>query len=86
MEIIRIIVSAIGVLWLPGWVWSYVFFGRGKIDSIERFALSCALSIAIVPLVAFYANLVGVKISALNVILEIILIILIGLVVKKLKR
>ncbi|MFH0752294.1 MAG: DUF1616 domain-containing protein [archaeon] len=36
------------------------------IDVIERTALSFALSIAVVPLMVFYLNLIGLKIIALN--------------------
>ena len=39
---------------------------KGSIDWLERIALSFALSIAIVPLVIFYLNLAGLRITALN--------------------
>jgi len=46
---------------------------------IERIALSFALSIAVVPLVVFYLNLIGVKINLLNSFLTILGIIAVSL-------
>lgn len=77
LESLRIISGSIYVLFLPGFIISYLFFPKtkafdsedkteGVIDWIERIALSFALSIAIVPLAVFYLNLVGIKINALN--------------------
>jgi uncharacterized membrane protein len=65
------VLGAVYVLLVPGLVLSFAFFRRGRIDIIERAALSFALSIAVVPLVAFYLNLMGVRISRVNVILEV---------------
>jgi len=74
MQILLTIFSVIYVLFLPGFVLSFVFFKKGKIDIIERIALSFALSIAIVPLVVFYGNLVGIKITQVSVILYVFMI------------
>lgn len=71
------VIGAVYVLFVPGFVLSFAFFPRGRVDVIERSALSFALSIAVVPLVAFYLNLMGVRISRLNVILEVAGIILV---------
>ena len=55
------------MLFLPGFFVSYIFFPKTEeIDWIERIALSFALSIAVVPLVVFYLNLVGIKINVVN--------------------
>jgi uncharacterized membrane protein len=73
----RMVFGSIYVLFLPGFVISYIFFPQtkefdsksknsGSVDWIERIALSFALSIAIVPLVVFYLNLIGLKISILS--------------------
>jgi uncharacterized membrane protein len=83
LESFRIIFGSVYVLFLPGFVISYIFFQKtkefdsknkekGSIDWIERIALSFALSIAIVPLVVFYLNLIGLKISLLNSFLTIL--------------
>ena len=94
LESFRIVFGSIYVLFLPGFVISYIFFPktkefeenkeendneRGEIDWIERIALSFALSIAIVPLAVFYLNLIGLKINLLNSFLTILGIIAISL-------
>lgn len=90
-ESFRIIFGSIYVLFLPGFVISFIFFPKtkefeerdkkekGAIDWIERIALSFALSIAIVPLAVFYLNLIGLKIGLLNSSLTILGIIIISL-------
>jgi len=67
IEILRVILGSAFVLFLPGFVWSYVFFEKGKIDEIERLALSFGLSIALVPLAVFWLNWIfKVKINLIN--------------------
>lgn len=84
---LRIVFGSVYVLFLPGFVISYIFFPKtkefdkedrdqGSIDWIERIALSFALSIAIVPLAVFYLNLIGIKISMINSAISILGIIL----------
>ena len=65
-ESFRIVFGSVYVLFLPGFLLTFIFFPMKRekgIDWIERIALSFALSIAVVPLVVFYLNLVGLKIS-----------------------
>ncbi len=62
----RIVFGSVYVLFLPGLVLSFVFFNKKEIDFIERIALSFALSIAVVPLLIFYLNLLGMKINLVN--------------------
>src|SRR3989344_6060660 len=83
---LRIVYGSVYVLFLPGFLISYLFFQKtsetekkGSIDWIERIALSFALSIAIVPLLIFYLNLAGMKITALNSFLVILVLSLISL-------
>ncbi len=92
LESFRIVFGSVYVLFIPGFIISYIFFPFSKpfeeetgkkslidkgvnvndgkdgkaIDWIERIALSFALSIAVVPLVMFYLNFVGVKINVFN--------------------
>ena len=96
----RIVFGSVYVLFLPGFVISYIFFSKthkhgekkystkGSIDWIERIALSFGLSIAIVPLMVFYLNLIGVGINLLNSFLTIlgILFISTGILMYKKKR
>jgi uncharacterized membrane protein len=71
-NITYIIASAIYVLFIPGFLISLLFFDFKKIDLIERVALSFALSISVIPLLTFYLNLLGVKITLESVILEVL--------------
>ena len=79
MQILLIIFALLFTLFLPGFLWSFVFFEKNKIDDIERLAFSFALSVAIVPLVIFYTNIAGVSITMVTVITQIIVIILIAI-------
>ena len=66
-EIVRLIFGSIFIVFIPGLVWSYVFFLRKNIDWIERLALAFGLSIALVPLSIFWLNwLFDMKITLLN--------------------
>jgi len=82
LESLRITLGTPYVLFLPGYVISFIFFK--KIDIIERIALSFALSIAIVPLIIFYLNLIGMKINLLNSILTIAGIIIASIAIRAL--
>lgn len=66
-NILRIIFWSIFILFLPGYLITLSFFGEKEIDGLERFALSFAFSISVVPLLTFYLNLIWVKITDLNV-------------------
>ena len=90
LESFRIVFGSVYVLFLSGFILTYIFFPKtkdfdskreekGEIDWIERMALSFALSIAVVPLVVFYLNLIGIKINLLNSFLTILGIILVSL-------
>jgi len=80
LSIIRAILGSAFVLFVPGLIWTYVFFAKKEIDWIERIALSFGLSIALVPLSVFYLNKVfGVKINFLNSFLIILALCVIGL-------
>jgi len=76
MSVLRIIFGWISLLFLP-WRWiTNVFFSKKEIDWIERFALSFALSISVIPLIVFYTNLAGVPISerlVLSVVLAVVI-------------
>lgn len=67
----RIIFGSITVLFLPGYWLTKCFFKNKEIDLLERTALSFTLSIAVVPLLTFYANLIGLPISVISVLVMI---------------
>ena len=84
LESFRIVFGSFFVLFLPGYALSFLFFH--KIDFLERFALSFALSIAVVPLVVFYVNLLGVKITLASTIIVIASITVLSIVLLYLKE
>ncbi len=71
----RIIFWSIFILFLPWYYITMAFFKEKEIDFLERFALSFAFSISVVPLATFYLNLIGYRITDLNVFLVCLLII-----------
>ncbi len=75
MYYLNIVLSIFFILFLPGYIVSYIFFSPRKIDLIERTALSFALSISIVPLFAFYMNLVGIPVTKSTISLQLVFII-----------
>ena len=78
---IRAVFGSVLVLFVPGFVIVKLYFK--EIDIIEKIALSFALSIAIVPLVVFYLNKLGMRINTLNSFLSIVGIIAVSFVVKR---
>jgi uncharacterized membrane protein len=87
LEILRVIFGSIFVLFLPGFVWTFVFFDKDEIDMIERVALSFGLSIALVPLIVFYLNYIfSIRINLANTSATIIGLIATGLLIFAIKR
>ena len=80
VQISRMIFWSIFILFIPGYFLTLTFFDNKEIDFLERFALSFALSISVVPLLSFYLNLIWVKINELSVYLIVLLIILANIV------
>lgn len=73
------------ILFLPGFGLTFVFFKTKDIDIVERIALSFALSIAVVPLMVFYNNLMGIRIEKVMIIYQLLILysgILIAILVK----
>jgi uncharacterized membrane protein len=83
MDLVSLIYGLImlGVaLFVPGYSLTLALFPKKKeIDDLERFTLSFAFSIAVVPLVLVFENFLGVPINSISVITNVILITLIGL-------
>ena len=82
-EILRIILGAIFVLFVPGYAMTLALFKEGEIDKIERIALSFALSIASVPLLIFYLNWgLGIRINLVNLIIIVLFIVISSLIAR----
>lgn len=74
IELLKIILSLILILFIPGLLWSYVFF-KNKLDAIERLVLGSGLSIALVTLMILYLNrYLGIKVTFFNSIFAVIII------------
>ncbi len=79
LQSFRIVFGSVFLLFLPGYIWSFVFWKKKEIDFIERFALSLALSLTLVPLIVYTLNRIGVRITLWNSIIEISGLILVGI-------
>lgn len=84
LESFRIVFGSFFVLFLPGYVIVYLFFK--EVDTIEKIALSFALSIAVVPLTVFYLNRIGMRINTLNSFLTILGIMVVTYVIYSIKK
>jgi hypothetical protein len=57
VSVVRWVLGSVFVLYLPGFSLIQLLFPKGKdIDSLERFALSIGLSLAVVPLIGLVLN------------------------------
>lgn len=82
----RTVFGAIYLLLLPGYFWSHVFWKTADIEVLERLVLSLALSIVLVPLFVLSLNKLGVKINALNILIETFALIAISIVIINSKK
>lgn len=80
IKLLRIVFGSIFILFLPGYILTMTFFDEKEIDFLERFALSFALSISVVPLLSFYFNLIWIRINEVSVFLITLFVIVINLV------
>lgn len=83
---LRIVFGLILVAFLPGFVWSFVFFQPNTLNFLERIIVSLTCSISIISLAIFFTNKLRVQISEFTVLFEIVLIILIGAIIFAIKH
>ncbi|MFC1983985.1 DUF1616 domain-containing protein [Chloroflexota bacterium] len=82
---VRIIISCVIVLLLPGFAWTLIFFK--KLSTLERIAFSFGLSLAVVALSILVLNVVfKVRITGFNSLIVIILVTIIPLLIYYAKR
>ena len=87
LPIIRAILGFILVFFLPGFVWTLVFFSGKQINIIERLALSFGLSIATVALSILALNrLLGMMITRVNAVLVITGVTIVPVVIYSFKK
>jgi len=77
---IKTIIWCVYILFIPGFIWSYVLFYKSEIDLIERIAVSFGLSVSVVPLTVFWMNyFFKIKITLANVTLIVLILIISGI-------
>jgi len=74
----QVIFGAVYLLFLPGFVWSWVIWKENKLDNLERSILSLVISISLVPLVVLFLNKLGIRINPVNSTIEVFGIIILG--------
>lgn len=82
----RIVFGSVYSLFLPGYLVSHAILNKKEIDLLERFAVSFALSISIVPLIVFYLNLIGLKVSTLNSVFTILGVSIVSIVIIQMRQ
>ena len=87
LSIIRALLGFIFVFFLPGFVWTLVFFKGKQINVVERIALSFGLSIAVVTISLLSLKmLIGIKITGFNSVLIIMAVTIIPVAVYYLNK
>ncbi len=81
-----VIVWALYVFFLPGYVWGLVVWKGHEIDFIERIALSIALSLGAIPILLALLNLLSMKITPLSTFLLTTFLIITGSTIFFIKR
>ncbi len=85
IPLIRAIIGIILVFFAPGFAWTLIFFKH--ISRLERLVLSFALSITLVTLSILVLNaLLDMKITGLNALLTIFLLIIIPVIIYYIRR
>jgi len=67
LDSISVLIGSAIIFFIPGWIWTYVFFDRGdyfgiKTESrflrcVERFVLAVAFSLVLIPMSVFFLNI-----------------------------
>lgn len=97
MNSISVLIGSAIVFFIPGWIWTYVFFNQGdsfgiKTESgflryVERFVLAIALSLVLIPLSVFFLNIfIPIGSTLLDAILTSILPIFLGALLYSAKK
>lgn len=96
LDLLLIILGTLFTLFLPGFIWSFVFFSETvsstdddleNIDMLERIAISVGLSLALVPTTLFIMNyLFDIKIDLNSTLVVLIMIIIIGIFAIRLRN
>ncbi|KKP37731.1 MAG: Membrane protein containing DUF1616 [Candidatus Peregrinibacteria bacterium GW2011_GWA2_33_10] len=66
---LRIIFGTVHIIFLPGFIWTFIFFEKKFLNIIEIITYSIALSIILVPFSALITNAAGLKLTFENTML-----------------
>lgn len=70
--VLRPVLGILFVLFIPGFISTYAFFGENEIDRVERIAFSIGLSISLVVLTVMFSNLyLKIPITFVTIVLQI---------------
>lgn len=77
---VRVVFGLWFTLFVPGYVWSHVFWKKQTIDPIERIAISLVLSMTVVSLTTFLLHRIGIRVSLLSSVSTVAAYVLLGIV------
>lgn len=84
---LRLVLGTVLVMFVPGFLWSWVLFRKGQLTWLERFVLSVGMSIAIVVILLLALNvLLNLAVTTLNAVITTITISVIPLVILAIKH
>lgn len=77
---LRIVVGVVGVLFLPGFVWTKVIWSSTRLGGLERVIYSVILSIILVPIAVYSSYRLAIPFSEVTVLSILLLIITSGVI------
>jgi uncharacterized membrane protein len=80
------VIKTVYILIIPGASITYALFKEKNVSLIERVATGFTFSVLSVPLIAFYAHLLGMKINQLSITIEVACIILVSLLIAAIRH
>lgn len=67
VSFVRIVAGTAFILFVPGFAWTWVFYGKDRLGALERTVYSVAISIALLSVTFFFCNrFLGIGINMLS--------------------
>ena len=82
----RLVFGVIYVLFIPGFIWSWIIWKSAELDLFSRLIISIVLSFVFVPLFAIVNNVFGVELILKNILLEVTVLLGLGMLLLYLKK
>ncbi|MEK7636849.1 MAG: DUF1616 domain-containing protein [Patescibacteria group bacterium] len=79
-ESLRIVGGFTAILFLPGYVWSFVLWENRSVTLFERCVISIALSVVVMPLTILFENKLGIGISVESAVVTVVVMAALGIV------